>query len=151
VGLKEQLDADLKDALRARQERRLSAIRLLRAAITNLEISRTDRKNPQYGQPVTEADLQGVVQKDANQRREALDYARKANRTDLIEKEQAELEVVESYLPKQLSREEIRAEVDAIVAEQGRDFRKVMPLAAQRLRGRADGRQVNEVVREATA
>jgi uncharacterized protein YqeY len=150
MGLKERLEADLREAMRARQERRVSAIRLLRAAVINLEISRTDRKNPQFGQPVTETDLVGVVQKDLNQRREALDFARKANRADLVEKEQAELAVVESYLPRQLSREEIRAEVEGLIAEQGRDFRAVMPLAAQRLRGRAEGRLVNEVVRELT-
>ncbi|MGH2368410.1 MAG: GatB/YqeY domain-containing protein, partial [Chloroflexota bacterium] len=150
MALKEQLADDLKDAMRARDQRRVSAIRMLRAAITNLEISRTDRKNSQFGQPVTDQDLLGVVQKEAAQRREAIQFAEQAKRPDLIEKERTELAVVESYLPKQLSRDEIRAEVEQLIAEQGREFRKVMPLAAQRLRGRADGRLVNEVVRELT-
>jgi uncharacterized protein len=150
MGLKEQLSDDLKTAMRARDERRVSAIRMLRAAIANLEIARTDRKNPQYGQPVTETDLVATVQKEANQRREALQFAEQAGRDDLAQKERAELAVVESYLPRQLSRDEIRAEVEQLVAEHGREFRTVMPLAAQRLRGRADGRQVNEVVRELT-
>jgi hypothetical protein len=151
MGIKEQLAADMKDAMRARDERRLSAIRMLRAAIGNLEIARNDRKNPQFGQPVNEVDLVGVVQKDLNQRREALQFAEQANRPDLIEKERAELAVVESYLPRQLSREEIKAALEPIIAAQGRDFRKVMPLAAQQLKGKADGRLVNEVVRELTA
>jgi len=150
MGLKEQLSDDLKTAMRARDERRVSAIRMLRAAIGNLEIARTDRKNPQFGQPVTETDLVATVQKEANQRREALQFAEQAGREDLAAKERAELAVVESYLPRQLTREEIRAEVEQVVAEHGREFRTVMPLAAQRLRGRADGRQVNEVVRELT-
>jgi uncharacterized protein len=150
MGLKEQLSDDLKTAMRARDERRVSAIRMLRAAIGNLEIARTDRKNPQYGQPVTETDLVATVQKEANQRREALQFAEQAGRDDLAQKERAELAVVESYLPRQLTRDEIRAEVEQLVAEHGREFRTVMPLAAQRLRGRADGRQVNEVVRELT-
>ena len=68
----------------------------------------------------------------------------------MLEKERAELATMEQYLPAMLSREEIRAAVDGIVAEVGRDFKKVMPLAAQALRGTADGKLVNEVVREAT-
>jgi uncharacterized protein YqeY len=150
TGLKEQLAADLRTAMKAHDERRVSAIRMLRAAFGNLEISRTDRKNPQFGKPVTEADLLTTVQKEASQRREALQFAEQAGRTDLAEKERAELAVVEAYLPRLLSREEIVAEVEPIVAEHGQNFRAVMPLAAQKLRGRADGRQVNEVVRELT-
>jgi uncharacterized protein YqeY len=124
---------------------------MLRAAIANYEIARTDRKNPQFGQPVTEDDLVGVLRKELSQRREALQFAEQAGRTDLIEKERAELAALEPYLPAQLSRDAIRAEVAQLVAEHGRDFRTVMPRAAQRLRGRADGRLVNEVVRELTA
>jgi uncharacterized protein YqeY len=151
MGLREQLEADMRAALRARDQRRLSAIRMLRAAIANYEIARTDRKNPQYGRPVTEDDLVGVLRKELSQRREALQFAEQAGRTDLIEKERAELAALEPYLPAHLSRDAIRAEVAQLVAEHGRDFRTVMPRAAQRLRGRADGRLVNEVVRELTA
>ncbi len=148
MALKERLEADLREAMRARDQRRMSVIRLLRAAISNFDIARTDRKNPQFGQPITEEDYVAVVRKELNQRREALEFAKKANRPDLIEKEEAELAMVEEYLPRQLSREEIRLEVEPLVAEHGRDFKKVMPQAAQKLRGRADGRLVNEVVRE---
>jgi uncharacterized protein YqeY len=150
MALKDQLQADLREAMRARDERRVSAIRMARAAITNFEIARTDRKNPQFGKPITEEDLIGVVRKEIAQRRETLDFAQKAGRQEMVEKEQAEIAVLEGYLPQQLSRDAIRAEVEQLVAEQGRDFRKVMPLAAQRLRGRAEGRLVNEVVRELT-
>ncbi len=145
------LGEDVKDAMRARDERRLSAIRMLRAAIRNLEISRSDRKDPKYGQPVTEADIVAIVQKEITQKRETIHFATVGNRTELLEKERAELATMEQYLPAMLSREEIRAAVDVIVAEVGRDFKKVMPLAAQALRGTADGKLVNEVVREATA
>jgi uncharacterized protein YqeY len=151
MGLKQQLSDDLVVAMKARDERRVSAIRMLRAAIGNLEIARTDRKNPQYGQDVTETDLLALVQKEANQRREALQFAQQAGRTELMEKEQAELAVVEGYLPRLLSRDEIVAEVEPLVTAHGRDFRAVMPIAARQLRGRADGRLVNEVVRELTA
>jgi uncharacterized protein len=150
MGLKQQLSDDLVVAMKARDERRVSAIRMLRAAIGNLEIARTDRKNPQHGQDVTETDLLALVQKDANQRREALQFAQQAGRTELMEKEQAELAVVEGYLPRLLSRDEIVAEVEPLVTAHGRDFRAVMPIAARQLRGRADGRLVSEVVRELT-
>lgn len=150
VGLKEQLEADLKVAMRARDERRVSPIRMLRAAITNAEIARTDRKHPLWGTSVTEEDLVGVLQKELSQRRETLHFAEQAGRTAMIEKERTELAVLEAYLPAQLTREQIQAEVEGIIAEAGREFKKVMPLAAQRLRGRADGRLVNEVVRALT-
>ncbi len=148
--LKEQLESDLKEAMKARDQRRVSVVRMLRAAVANFDIARTDRKNPQFGQPITEEDYVSVVRKELNQRREALEFARKANRPDLIEKEEGELAIVETYLPRQLSKEDIRAEVEPLLAEHGREFKKVMPLAAQRFRGRADGRLVNEVVRELT-
>ncbi|HXI15112.1 MAG TPA: GatB/YqeY domain-containing protein [Chloroflexota bacterium] len=148
--LKDQLESDLRDAMRARDQRRTSVIRLLRAAIANFEIGRTDRKNPQFGQPITEEDIVSAVRKELNQRREALEFARKANRPDLIEKEQSELEIVETYLPRQMGKDEIRAELAPLIADHGTEFKKVMPLAAQKLRGRADGRLVNEVVRELT-
>ncbi|MGI8423993.1 MAG: GatB/YqeY domain-containing protein [Chloroflexota bacterium] len=148
--IKDRLEHDLRDSMRARDQRRTSVVRLLRAAIGNFEIGRTDRKNQQYGQPITEEDYVAVVRKDLNQRREALEFARKANRPDLIEKEQAELELVEHYLPRQLTREEIRAEVEPLVAQHGGEFKKVMPVAAQQLRGRAEGKLVNEGVRELT-
>jgi uncharacterized protein YqeY len=150
VGLKELLAEDLKAAMRARDERRVSAIRMLRAAISNLEIARTDRKNPQFGQPITETDLQGVVEKEIKQRRDGLDMIRGTGRDELVQKEEAELAVLAGYLPQQLSREQIRAEVEALAAQHGNSFRALMPVAARELKGRADGRLVNEVVRELT-
>lgn len=148
--ISDRLNNDVKDAMRARDERRLSAIRMLRAAIKNLEISRTDRKDPKFGQPVTEADVIAVVQKEITQKRETIHYAEVGNRLELLEKERAELITMESYLPTMLTRDEIRAAVETIIFEHGRDFKKVMPIAAQALRGQADGKLVNEVVREAT-
>lgn len=151
MGLKEQLADDLKAAMKARDERRVSAIRMMRAAIGNYEIARTDRKNPQYGKPIAEEDLTGVLQRELNQRREALQFAKQADRADLIDKEQTEIAILEGYLPKQLSRDEIRAEVEQLIAQHGKEFKRVMPLAAQAMRGRAEGRLVNEVVRELTS
>ena len=91
----QRLSEDVKDAMRARDERRLSAIRMLRAAIKNLEISRSDRKDAKYGQEVTEADVVAVVQKEITQKRETIHFAEIGNRSELLEKERAELAIME--------------------------------------------------------
>ncbi len=152
MGLKEQLNEDLKDAMRSKDEIRVSAIRMLKAAISNLEIARTDPKNPQHGQAVTEGDLLRLVETQIKQRRESIELYQKGNRPELAQKEEAEIRTLEKYLPQQLSREEIRAEVEKVMAELGtREFPRVMRESANRLRGCADGKLVNEVVRELTA
>src|SRR6266545_6883995 len=111
--LKEKLDADLKDAMRARDENRLSAIRMLKAAISNFEIAQ-----PQ-GKTATEGELLGVVEKQIKQRRESIEMYTKGNRPELAAKEQAEIKVLEAYMPKQLSRDEVKKEVQALIAALG--------------------------------
>jgi uncharacterized protein len=150
VGLREQVQSDLAVAMRARDADRTRALRLLRAAIQNLEVARTDPKNSQHGQPVSEGDLLAVVEKELKQRRDSIDAFRKGGREDLVAKEQSEVAVLEQYRPALMSRDEIAAHVQVIVAEVGRDFKAVMPRAARELRGRADGREVNDVVRGLT-
>jgi uncharacterized protein YqeY len=150
MGLREQVQADLATSMRARDEDRTRTLRLLRAAIQNLEVARTDPKSPQHGQPVGEGDLLALVDKELKQRRDSIEAFRKGRREDLVAKEQSEVAVLEQYLPTRMSRDEIAAHVGGIVAEVGPDFKAVMPRAARELRGRADGREVNEVVRELT-
>lgn len=149
MGLKEQLDSDLKDAMRAHDQNAVDSIRMVKAAISNLEIARTDPKNQQFGQPVTEGDLVRVVENQIKQRREAIDLYEKGNRPELAAKEQAEIQVLEKYVPKQLSHDEIRTEVEKVIADLNtREFSPVMREAAKRLKGLADGKEVNLVVRE---
>ena len=149
MGLKEQLDSDLKDAMRAHDQNAMDSIRMVKAAISNLEIARTDPKNQQHGQPVTEGDLVRVVENQIKQRREAIELYEKGNRPELAAKEQAEIQVLEKYVPKQLSRDEIRSEVEKVIADLNtREFSLVMREAAKRLKGLADGKEVNLVVRE---
>lgn len=146
MGLKEQLAEDLKTAMKAKDEKRVSAIRMLRDAITKFELARPADK------PATEADLLSIIEKQVKQRRESIELFKQGNRLDLVEKETAELAVLEAYLPKQLSREEIKTEVAAIIAALGtKEFPKVMKEAVAKLKGRADGKLVNEVVREMTS
>ncbi len=147
MSLKEQLANDLKDAIRQRDESRKIAIRMTIAAIKNAEIER--------GAALSEADVLTIVSREAKQRRESIAEFEKADRRDLVEKERAELEVLQSYLPAQVSRDEIAQAAREVIAEVGaggpRDKGKVMPVLIGRLAGRAEGREINEVVTELLA
>ncbi len=146
MDLKTQLNEDLKTALRAKDENRVGTIRLLKDAIAKFELTRPADK------PANEAELIGVVEKQIKQRREAAELYAQGNRPELAAQERAEIAVLETYMPKQLTREEVAAEVSAIIAALGtREFPKVMRQAAATLKGRADGKLVNEVVKELTA
>ena len=144
MSLKEQLANDLKDAIRQRDESRKIAIRMTISAIKNAEIER--------GAALSEADVLTLVGREAKQRRESIAEFEKADRRDLVEKERAELEVLQSYLPAQVSRDEIAEAAREVIAEVGaggpRDKGKVMPVLIGRLAGRAEGREINEVVTE---
>ena len=150
MALKEQLVEDMKTAMRSKETGRLDAIRLLRASIQRLELDRTDRKNPNYGEAITETDYIGVVQKEIKQRRDSIEAFVKGNREDLADKERAELVIMEHYLPRQLTREEIVTALTPLVEREGKEFRKIMPLASKELKGKAEGRLINEVVKELT-
>ncbi len=147
MGLKEQLQRDLQDAIRQRDEPRKIAIRMTISAIKNAEIER--------GAALSEADVLTPVSREAKQRRESIAEFEKADRRDLVEKERAELEVLQSYLPAQVSRDEIAEAAREVIAEVGaggpRDKGKVMPVLIGRLAGGAEGREINEVVTELLA
>ncbi len=149
MSLREQVVADLRAAMLARNEHAVAAIRMLRAAIVNYEISQRGPRDP-TGKAVSDEALLNVVRKEIAAHREALEYAEKAARTELVAKEQAMIAVLEQYMPAQLSEDEIRTTVERLIAEHGREFRQVMPPAARALRGRADLGQVNKLVRELT-
>lgn len=146
--LKEQLQNDLKDAMRARDEVRLRTIRSLRAALLEREIAERE------GGTATLSDEQelAVVQKQAKQRRDAIEQFEAASRTDLAIKERDELAIIELYLPKQLDDAAIRRVVQEAIAQTGaasmQDIGKVMGAVIPHLRGKADGRRINEIVRE---
>ncbi len=144
MSLKEKLAEDLKEAMRARDETRKSAIRMALAAIKNAEVAAIK----EFG----DAEVLGVIAKQVKQRRESIEEFRKAGRQDLVDKEAAEMRVLESYLPAQMSREEIVAEARKVVDEVGargpQDKGKVMAAIMPRLAGKAEGRTVNEVVTE---
>ena len=149
--IEQKLRKDIQDAQRMRDQVRLDTLRMALGAIHNLEVARTDRKNPEYGQPLTAADCQRVLEQEIKKRNQAIPFYKQGGRSDLVEKEQRELEILQSYVQgSQLSDDEIRAIVSKLIAENGNEFRRVMPLAAKETKGRADGTRVQRIVREMT-
>jgi len=145
--LKARFQEDLKEALRARDERRKSVIRMCLSAIQLAEVER--------GGELDEPSLVAVLQREARRRQETIEELRGANRPDRLAEEEAELTILEEYLPRMLTREEVAVEARAAIAQVGasglRDLGAVMRVLMPQMKGRADGRLVNAVVRELLA
>ncbi len=149
--IEQKLRKDIQDAQRMRDQVRLDTLRMALGAIHNLEVARTDRKNPEYGQSLTEADCMRVLEQEIKKRNQAIPFYKQGGRSDLVEKEQRELEILQSYAQgSQLGDDEVRAIVSKLIAENGNEFRRIMPLAAKETKGRADGARVQRIVREMT-
>ncbi len=147
--LEQQLRKDIKDAQRARDQLRLDTLRMTLGAIHNLEVARTDRKNAEYGKPLTEGDTLRVLEQEIKKRQQAIDLFKQAKRMELVEKEQKEADILSTYLQgTQLSEEELRGVVAKLIELHGKEFKKVMPLAAKETKGRANGARVQQIVRE---
>ena len=144
INLKQKLTDDLKQAMRSGDKVRRSAIRLLIAAINNAEIARQDT--------LEDAEILGIVTKETRQRRESIEAFKQGNRQDLVAQEEAELAVLQEYLPQQMTREEVAEAARQVIAEVGAegpgDKGKIMPKLIAQLKGRADGREINAVVSE---
>jgi len=143
ISLKERLDQAFKEAIKSQQPLALSTLRMLRTAVRYHEVD--------VKRQLTEAELQAVINSQAKQRREAIAEYTKAGRPDLARKEEEELNVLLSFLPPQLSPEELAAEIERIIAEVGaagpQDLGRVMKSAMSRLAGRVDGKAVQGMVR----
>jgi uncharacterized protein YqeY len=153
VALKDQLSAELQEAMRAGDALRRDVLRGVLTAISNAEIARVNVKDEAARrQELGDAEVLDVLQRQAKQRRESIAEYEKAARRDLADRESAELALIEAYLPQQASRDEVEAEVRRVIGETGAvgasDKGKVMPKAIAALKGRADGRLINEVVTE---
>ena len=142
--LKDQLTQDMKEAMKAKQPERLGTIRQLRGAIKNKEI--------ELRKELDDDGVIAVVSTLVKQRRESAQMYAENGRPELAAKEEAELAVLQEYLPAQLGEEAIRELVKAAIAEVGatsiKDLGKVMPLVMGRTKGAADGKIVNQLVRE---
>ena len=144
MSLKTRLDDDLKTAMRSRDVLRRSVLRLLLSAVHNEEIAQRAE--------LDDEGITGVLVKQAQQRRESIEAYTKGERQDLADKEKAELEIIMTYLPEQMSREDIAAVVRKAIADTGaagpQDMGKVMSRVMPEVRGKAQGRDVNAIASE---
>lgn len=146
MSLKEQLTEDMKQAMKAKEagKLRLSVIRMVRSAIKNVEI---DSKKE-----LSEEGVLDIVSKEVKMRRDSMEEFKKADRQDLVDQLEQEIAILLPYLPQQLTEAEVRALVSEAVATSGaaspKDMGKVMALLMPKVKGRADGKLVNNIVRE---
>ena len=144
MSLKERIISDMTAAMKARDAARTSTLRMVKAAVMNREIEK--------GGDLTDEEMRGALQSLVKQRRDSIEQYEKGGRQELADKERAEIEVIEAYLPQAASQEEIEEAVNQAISETGatsiRDMGKVMKAAQARLAGRsADGRVVSEAVK----
>jgi len=140
----EKIRNDLKAAMKAGDKTALSTLRMVLSAIKSKQV--------EAGEELSEADVIAVIEKGVKTRKESIEQFKKGGRDDLVAKEEAELKVLEKYLPQRLSEEEVRSLVDKIIAEEGAsnkgDIGKVMKRIMAEYRGQVDGKQVQQIVAE---
>jgi len=145
MGLREKIDADVKVALKTGAKDKVSTLRMLNAALKNKQIDKR--------RPLTEEEVVETVRSLIKQRKDSIEQFAKGGRQDLVEKETAEAAVLETYLPQQLSREEVEGMVREAIEQTGaqgsRDMGKVMKALIPLIGGRADGKLVSELVKHA--
>ncbi len=144
MSLMEQVEKDIITAMKAKDAVKLSTLRMLKSALGNYLIQAKKDK-------ADDAEILAAITKQAKQRRESLESFEKAGRADLADKEKAELAVLETYLPKQLTDEELKAEVQKAIAASGAkspaDIGKLMKALMPQVQGKADGKRVQEAVK----
>ena len=143
MALKEQLDTDLKAAMRDKDALRLSVIRMLKSAVKYREI--------ELMKPLDDAGVLGVIASLLKQRRDSVEQYKAGNRQDLVEKEEAEIAILQGWLPQQLTADELRAKVDEAIAKtsaQGpKDMGAVMKALMPEVQGKAEGKAVSDMVK----
>ena len=147
MGLLEQITADMKKAMKNKQKDKMKVLRLLRS---DLKTAKIDKKGE-----FTEEDAMAVITKAAKNRRESIESYKKGDRADLVEEEQKELEVIEEYLPEQMSDDDIKKLVEEVIEETGasgmQDMGQVMGTIMPKVKGKADGSKVQAIVRSKLA
>ena len=141
--IKEKIEQDFKQALKAKDRIAVSTLRMLKSALHNKEIEK-------QGEKLTEGEVVKVIAKQVQQHRDSIEQFAKGKRQDLVEKETQELQVLKTYLPEQLSPEKIKDMVQRIITESTAkdksDFGRVMKLVMAEIKGRADGKLVSQMV-----
>jgi uncharacterized protein YqeY len=148
--IKDKLMDDLKGSMKSGDKLRTDCLRMLRSKVLEREVALRPKKGADYALEDDEA-LQ-VISTYAKQRKDSIESYRQGGREDLAAKEEAELQIIEEYLPKQMSAEELRPIIEEVIAESGasspRDMGQVMKGVLARVRGAADGKLVSQIVRE---
>ena len=148
MALEQQIQKDIMEAMKAHDEARLNATRGIKSEILLAKTSGAEHE-------LTDADVLKIIQKLVKQRKESAELYTQGNRPELAEKELSEMRVMEAYLPKALSEDEVRNILKEVVAEVGatgpKDMGKVMGAATERLAGQADGRLISTIVKELLA
>lgn len=143
--LEERLDADLKEAMKAKAEIKVSTLRMLRAGMKNLTIEKKTEK-------LEDKDVMSIIAKQIKQHKDSIEGFTKGNRQDLVDKEKAELVILESYMPKMMSADELKTAVKSAIAAVGAkgraDMGKVMKAAMEEAKGSADGKMLSQMVSE---
>ena len=146
MSLKTQIDGDIKQAMLSKNSERLRALRAIKSLILLAESEKGAKAE------LDQAAEMAILTKAAKQRKDSLAIFEEQNRPDLAEKEQAELDVINEFLPKQLSEEEVKSEVAKLIAQVGasspQDMGKVMGAATKALAGKADGKLISTLVKE---
>ncbi|HEY91314.1 MAG TPA: GatB/YqeY domain-containing protein [Dehalococcoidia bacterium] len=142
--MKEKLTGDLKKAMKGGDNTKRSVVRMIMSAIKNAEIAKRS--------DIEDSDILGIIAKEAKVREESIEAFKQGNRQDLVDQQEAELAILQEYLPKKATREEIIEAARAVIAEVGaegpHDKGKVMPALIAKFKGKADGRDINEAVTE---
>ena len=147
MALREKLDEDLKSAMRAKDSLRMNTVRGLKSAIKYREI--------ELMKPLDDAGILGVMATEIKRRRDSVEQYRAGNRPDLADKEEAEIKILQEFLPQQLTREEVEAKVAEAITRVGaqgpKDMGAVMKALLPEVQGRADGKVVSELVKQRLA
>jgi uncharacterized protein YqeY len=157
TALKDKLTADLNSALKARDEVRVSTLRFLLAYLHNLEIAKPAEGEARQGRQkeLEDEEIIGAIQKQVKDHEESIAAFKQGQRQDLVEKEEKELEILRSYLPTQLTLEELEVIVDQAIEEGGfaglASFGKVMGQVMGKVKGRAAGEEVARIVKASLA
>jgi uncharacterized protein YqeY len=143
MAIKEQLDQDLKAAMRDKDTLKLSVVRMLKSAIKYREI--------ELMKPLDDAGVLAVVASEIKRRRDSVEQYKAGNRQDLADKEDAEIKILQAWLPQQMTEDELRAKVDAAIAQTGakgpKDMGAVMKALLPEVQGRAEGKTVSDLVK----
>ena len=145
--LRENINNAVKDAMRAKDERKLSTLRMVNSTIKNADIAARGEGKP----PLSDADLLGVFQKMIKQRQESVEMYKKGERADLVKQEEEEIAIISAYLPKQMSEQEMTAAIEAAIAETGaagmKDMGKVIGVLRAKYAGQMDFGKASGVVK----